>query len=225
MVRRGPRRCRDRLLRRPTSSQEGRDDRLTGEGEYRIGRRRIRGIAAQTVLVGFLVVSANLRKLQAVRADWLKSDSDAERDERYERYDAESRYRDARQARNDRAAPWDNFPQRLRSPKRLPTRNPHRLRRNPMRPTVRSLSSAAKSLTASRTTRQSVAPRSRKISIRVLNSAAKCDQSNSPSLTRGASHARKRKGSRKIGSLFTFLELCKYPRAIMQSTLCARGGT
>ena len=70
-------------------------------------RRRIRGIAAQTVLVGFLVVSANLRKLQAVRADWLKCDSDPERDERY---DAKSRYRDARQARNDRAAPGTTSP-------------------------------------------------------------------------------------------------------------------
>lgn len=71
------------------------------------GRRRMKGITAQTVLVGLLVVSANLRKLQATRDDWLKSDTDEEREERYE---AKSRYRDARQARDDRAAPWDNFP-------------------------------------------------------------------------------------------------------------------
>ena len=70
-------------------------------------RRRMRGIAVQTVFVGFLVVSANLRRLQAMRDDWLRSDTDEEREERY---DAKSRYRVARQARNDRVAPWDNFP-------------------------------------------------------------------------------------------------------------------
>lgn len=70
-------------------------------------RRRMKGMTVQTVFVGFLVVSANLRKLQAARDEYLKSDTDEEREERY---DAKSRYREARRTRDDRAAPWDNFP-------------------------------------------------------------------------------------------------------------------
>jgi hypothetical protein len=71
------------------------------------GRRRIRGIAAQTLLIGFLVVSANLRKLQAARDEWLKSPDEASREGRR---DAKAAYREARKKREDRTAPWDNFP-------------------------------------------------------------------------------------------------------------------
>jgi len=71
------------------------------------GRRRIRGIAAQTLLIGFLVISANLRKLQSARDEWLKSPTELARQERR---DAKARYRQARKERKDRAAPWDNFP-------------------------------------------------------------------------------------------------------------------
>jgi hypothetical protein len=71
------------------------------------GRRRTRGIAAQTLFIGFLVVSANLRKLQAARDEWEESTTDAEREIRRQ---AKADYRDARRSRDDRAAPWDNFP-------------------------------------------------------------------------------------------------------------------
>lgn len=71
------------------------------------GRRRVRGIAAQTLLIGFLVVSANLRKLQATRDEWLESSTASARELRNE---AKSAYRDARRKREDRVAPWDNFP-------------------------------------------------------------------------------------------------------------------
>jgi ElaB/YqjD/DUF883 family membrane-anchored ribosome-binding protein len=53
------------------------------------------------------VISANLRKLQAARDEWLKSPTDAARKQRQ---DAKARYRQARKERKDRAAPWDNFP-------------------------------------------------------------------------------------------------------------------
>jgi hypothetical protein len=71
------------------------------------GRRRKRGIAAQTLFIGFLVVSANLRKLQAARDEWNESTTDAEREARRQ---AKADYRDARRSRDDRVAPWDNFP-------------------------------------------------------------------------------------------------------------------
>jgi hypothetical protein len=71
------------------------------------GRRRIRGVAAQTFLIGLLVVSANLRKLQAARDEWDESVTDAEREARRQ---AKADYRLARKSRDDRVAPWDNFP-------------------------------------------------------------------------------------------------------------------
>jgi hypothetical protein len=71
------------------------------------GQRCVRGITAQTFLMGFVVVSADLRKLQATRDEWLKSPNDIHREARR---DAKASYRAARKEREDRAAPWDNFP-------------------------------------------------------------------------------------------------------------------
>lgn len=70
------------------------------------GRRRIRGIAAQTLLVGFLVVSANLRKLQTMRDDWAEFETDEEREEHRA---AKQRWRENRRRSSTRIAPWDNF--------------------------------------------------------------------------------------------------------------------
>jgi hypothetical protein len=73
------------------------------------GRRRIRGVAAQTLLIGFLVVSANLRKLQKMRDDWERFDTDEQREAHRE---AKQRYRQARRKNEKRVAPWDNFQSR-----------------------------------------------------------------------------------------------------------------
>jgi hypothetical protein len=70
------------------------------------GRRRIRGIAAQTLLIGFLVVASNLRKLQRARDEWMDAGSDAERERRHAK---KNEYRRNRKQRDDRTAPWDNF--------------------------------------------------------------------------------------------------------------------
>jgi len=76
------------------------------EGLGTPGKRRLRGIAAQFLLISFIAVAANLRKIQAFRDEQLSSDSDEERAEKRKQKQA---VRQRRKHRNDRVAPWGDF--------------------------------------------------------------------------------------------------------------------
>ncbi|TFC48934.1 hypothetical protein [Cryobacterium shii] len=69
-------------------------------------RRRIRGSTAQYLLVSFLIVAGNLRKLQKFRDEMLKPESDAERADRQAR---KLEIRRKRKNRKKRVAAWDDF--------------------------------------------------------------------------------------------------------------------
>lgn len=72
------------------------------------GRRRLRGIAAQQLSICFLFVTVNLRKIQKFR-DEIVNYTAEQRAVRAERKQAVRRNR---RTRDDRQAPWDNFPVR-----------------------------------------------------------------------------------------------------------------
>ena len=76
------------------------------EGLGTPGKRRLRGIAAQFLLISFIAVAANLRKIQAFRDEQLSSDSEEERAEKRKQKLA---IRHRRKHRNDRVAPWGDF--------------------------------------------------------------------------------------------------------------------
>lgn len=70
-------------------------------------RRRVRGSTAQYLLVSFLVVAGNLRKLQKFRDEMLRPESDDEPADRQARKLAIRRKRKHR--KDKRVAAWDDF--------------------------------------------------------------------------------------------------------------------
>ncbi|QEE62453.1 hypothetical protein FVA74_13380 [Salinibacterium sp. dk2585] len=74
-------------------------------------RRRIRGYAGQYLLIAVLVVTGNLRKLQAFRDEMLEGSEDHRR----VRQERKLAARERRRNKKDRIAPWDNFAQRQRA--------------------------------------------------------------------------------------------------------------
>ncbi|MET4583765.1 hypothetical protein ABIE21_003296 [Conyzicola nivalis] len=93
-------------------------------------RRRLRGYAAQFLLITFTVATANLRRIQSFRDKQLLAKSAADQEVRIERQKAR---REKRRSREDRIAPWGEFslaepddkdaapvkPKRTRTPKRV----------------------------------------------------------------------------------------------------------
>jgi hypothetical protein len=104
---RGHHQDRNRNVRSPNESGEwARTETGSKENIDNAARRRLRGYAAQFLLITFTVATANLRRIQSFRDKQLAAKSAADYEVRIGRQTAR---REKRRSRDDRIAPWGDF--------------------------------------------------------------------------------------------------------------------